>query len=74
MESLISLGGTIILLALFVQKYFFGQKYILSRSSDPVSSHFQNLYSTKSVGLSAFRKVYLFSIYCVKSVTFWNGK
>ena len=26
-ESYISLGGTIILLALFVQKYIFGQRY-----------------------------------------------
>ena len=35
-KSNISLGGTIILLALFGQKYIFGQSYILSRSSDPV--------------------------------------
>ena len=36
-ESNISLGGTIILLALFAQSYIFGQKYILIRSSDLVS-------------------------------------
>ena len=35
-----SLGGTIILLALFVQKYIFGQRYILSQSSD-TASHFK---------------------------------
>ena len=38
-ESNISLGRTIILLALFGQNLMFGQRYILSRSSDIVN-HF----------------------------------
>ena len=33
MESYISLGGTIILLALFVQKYFFGQVLDMTEQS-----------------------------------------
>ena len=41
-ESNISLGGTIILLTLFAQKYIFKQRYILSRSSDPVSRFTKN--------------------------------
>ena len=32
-ESNISLGGTIILLTLFLQKYIFGQRYMLLKSS-----------------------------------------
>ena len=40
MESHISLGGTIILIALFEEKYIFGQIYILSQSSYP-GSHFK---------------------------------
>ena len=36
-EGSISLGRTIILLALFTQNLMFGQRYILSRSSDPAS-------------------------------------
>ena len=39
-ENNISCGGTIILLALFAQNLIFGQRYILSRSSDSVS-HFK---------------------------------
>ena len=41
-ESSISLGGTIILPALFAQNLMFKQKYILSWSSDPVS-HFKKV-------------------------------
>ena len=39
-ETSISSGGTIILLALFVQNLIFEQRYILSSSSNPVS-HFK---------------------------------
>ena len=40
MESYNYLGRTIIILTLFVKKYIFGKKYILSKPSDPVS-HFK---------------------------------
>ena len=47
-ESNISLGGTKILLALFAQNLMFGQRYILSRSCDPVS-HFKKALKYKKV-------------------------
>ena len=47
-ESNISLGGIIILLALFAQKYIFGQRYILSQSSYPVS-HFKTTSKVQKV-------------------------
>ena len=47
-ESNISLGGIIILLSLFAQKYIFGQRYILSQSSYPVS-HFKTTSKVQKV-------------------------
>ena len=57
-ESNIWLGETIILLALFVQNLIFGQRYILSRSSDKkdkrAEHHFVNfVWETKEQSLSA---------------------
>ena len=48
-ESSISLGGTILLLALFAQKYMFAQIYILSRSSNTVSHFIKALKYKKEI-------------------------
>ena len=52
-ESSISLGGTIILLALFAQNYIFKQIYILSRSSAQLS-HFNKNSEVQKVSFFTF--------------------
>ena len=76
-KSSISLGRTTILLALFAQKIFFGQIHFESILSH-IRSHQNRLYTTKN-GKPENNKqescvIYLFSIYCVKIVTFSNSK
>ena len=58
-ESNISLGGTIILLALFAQNYILTQRYILSRSSDPVS-HLKTKSKVQKVSFSHFQGIIIF--------------
>ena len=55
MESYISRGGDYILLALFAQKYVFGQRYILSRSFDTVS-HFKKALNYKKIVSQVIKK------------------
>ena len=56
-KSSISVGGTIILLALFAQNLIFGQGYISSRSSHPVSHFKKALKYKKEYGrLSAWNE------------------
>ena len=52
-ESNISFGGTLILPALFAQNLIFWQRFILSRSSDPVS-HFKKALKYKKVSFFTF--------------------